>query len=118
MSETQAPYRTDAEFVAHARTDVPALLATIDALTERLAESRRETDQAMAAHASTARHWQHEWGIVNDQRAALAEYIAALETAIRACIAQCDWCAGEGTITDSLGQRQCGACGPVRALLR
>lgn len=47
----------DAEFIAHARTDIPTLLATFDQLRERLAQAEAERDGARKLGAFTARRY-------------------------------------------------------------
>ena len=50
--------KQDAAFIVGCRTDVPALLAHIDAITARVAELERENEQLAAAYRNlTLRHF-------------------------------------------------------------
>lgn len=46
-----ANWRHDAAFIAHARTDIPALLQHISALQEQIERAREPSGKAMLAHA-------------------------------------------------------------------
>lgn len=49
--EDHPPAGSDAEFIAHAREDVPALLAEVDRLTARVADLEGERDAWLDDHA-------------------------------------------------------------------